>query len=75
MKYITYTNENGIPSFVIFDKHTEHKSLSKRLRYTRILGAGFVVIDRFGITCYGESLSMNVQSKEEEDSKIIRRSL
>lgn len=40
-----------------------------------ILGAGFCRIDKNHYVCYGESVSLEVKSRGEADSKILNRFL
>lgn len=73
MKYITYKDFDGNQVFVIFDKITDHIGMSRCLPVDEVLGAGFVGFNNDGPYCYGESISMNVKSRKEKDSKIIKR--
>ena len=69
-KYITYQHTNDFPSFVAFDAQVEHKEMANMLNSKEILGAGFV---HFGdeVECRGESISMNIKSRGEIDSRLI----
>ena len=74
MKYITYKCfRDRVDKFVIFDKITNHSDMAKGLTAEEILGAGFVGFGDDGARCYGESVTLNMKSRGEKDSKIIQR--
>jgi hypothetical protein len=70
MKYII--SKGGIP--VVFSELQQHVDVAQAL-FTTIVGAGFCKInDNKEFVCYGESISLGIQSRLEVDSKIINRS-
>jgi hypothetical protein len=73
MKYITYEDLDGGERYVIFDKITNHSDMAKYIRKSKVLGAGFVGFNFDDGTAYtyGKSDSMKVDSRGEEDSRII----
>lgn len=79
MKYIIF--DNG--EFVIFPETMNHGAVARSLRATKdsVLGAGFVRIgceieesEHFA-NCYGESISLGIRSRGDEDGAIIERYL
>lgn len=70
-----------MPLFTIFDEATDHKAHSKGLDCEKILGAGFVKVaalvddisEGFEFVCIGKSTSLDVDSRNYEDSVIINR--
>ena len=75
MKYITYTNTSlDTPKFVLFENDTNHDMMARTIGARRILGAGFVSIIDGKFYVFGESLSLNVPSRK-EDNNILNRSL
>ena len=60
---------------IVFAETIEHKRMALVIRGT-VDGAGFCYIDDNGrYHCYGESISLNVKSRGEEDAKILNRYL
>ncbi|MCK5611936.1 hypothetical protein KAR91_59250 [Candidatus Pacearchaeota archaeon] len=72
-KYITYDHYDGYPAYIFFDTITNHKEISGQLRAIKIHGAGFLSFREEGACCYGESVSMNIMSRGQDDEKIINR--
>ena len=73
MKYITYESIEVGNIFVIFDKITSHDDMASRLSYKKILGAGFVGFSLDGARCYGESVSLKIESRGQKDNEIVNR--
>lgn len=80
IKYITYKGEFG-PAYITFSELTSHDS--HHIDRSIILGAGFVRFiaekDKYDeitikFKCYGESTSLGIKSRGEEDSKILNYS-
>lgn len=77
MKYIM--RDHTPSEFAIFPDLLNHREMANRLGWRDIIGAGFV---RFGcgdhqeleilVDCYGESISLGVKSRGDEDAKIIQ---
>jgi len=64
----------GLP--IVFSDLLTHADVARGIEYSgKVHGAGFcyVVNDRY--VCYGESVSLNVKSRGEEDSKILNKLL
>jgi hypothetical protein len=72
-KYII--NDDQIP--VIFSEvGPSHADVARALfSRSKIIGAGFCYIQDNRYVCYGESISLRVKSRDEEDSKILNRRL
>jgi hypothetical protein len=71
-KYIIHRNWTPI----VFPEIIAHADMTRNMgwRAEDIIGAGFVHIDD-SYTCYGESISIYVKSRGEEDEKILNRYL
>lgn len=72
-KYIV-TNHGG---FAIFDLGQTHKDIARGL-YGIPVGAGMCHITAnsdgcANVHCYGESITLKIKSRKEEDEKIINR--
>ena len=74
-KYIIVDNANGIIP-VVFTELATHKDVARGSMPGTILGAGFCSINVDGrYDCYGESTSLNVKSRGEEDSRLLNKFL
>jgi hypothetical protein len=73
-KYII-ANIDGLPTPFIFPETFIHADLAKGVGRRPILGAGFVSLLDGKLTCYGESISLNVKSRGDIDSKILNSML
>ena len=75
LKYVITEHNN----FAIFSKGTNHGDIGKELHGDPV-GAGFCTLrkhgdlDNINIHCYGESISLGIESRE-EDEKIINKAL
>lgn len=70
MKYIIRAGGHGLPCPVMFGDTENHNDIAYRLG-GEIISAGFVDLGDNGVQCYGESISLNIRSRPEIDSKII----
>ena len=71
MKYVIYEND-GAKHYVVFDFSVDHSEMARRMGIgAKILSAGFVSFNDEGACCYGESVSLNMKSRGDIDSKII----
>ncbi len=72
-KYIIHTD--WIP--IVFPEIINHADMARNMGWKKedIVGAGFVYVDDDSYNCYGESISLNVKSRCEEDEKILNRYL
>lgn len=72
MKRFKYVIANDIP--ILFFMGIDHKDVA---RGSKIKSAGFCRIwysednQRWSCKCFGESVSLNIQSRPEEDSKLL----
>lgn len=71
MKYIVVDNGQW-DAPVIFDEGVQHFNMAQNIPGT-LLSAGFVVFTPDGLECYGESVSLGVKARPEEDTKLINR--
>ena len=75
MKYITYVNSEGIDDIRLFSIMEQHNKVSQEMVLhgpVTFLGAGFVKFDIYGFSeCHGHSDSMNLESRGEQDTKIL----
>jgi hypothetical protein len=77
MKYITYVNSEGADDIRLFSIMEQHKDISVEMGMVSdvpivLLGAGFVTFNDDGsIECYGHSDSMKLDSRGEQDTKIL----
>lgn len=71
LKYISF-EEGGLEHVVIFGHSLNHNEVAKRMGITP-LGAGAVCgIDEDTVQCYGQSMSLNVMSRREKDTDLVR---
>lgn len=69
IKYITF--DNGlIDAIVIFPEYVMHSDVGIK---GTILGAGFIEIVDGKWNCHGNSISLSVASRPDEDSKIANK--
>ena len=66
-----------INGFLIFPEYIQHDMAAKILTCHgyEILGAGFVDLSGGVVTCYGESISLGIKSRGQEDAEILARKL
>ena len=80
-KYIVYTGDHGLEEMIIFSELQTHSDIAQRLRVTGdIISAGFLhvgtnVSGEAQASCYGDSVSLKVKAREEEDSVLAERTL
>ena len=86
MKYIIFKGDWGLSRPVIFDSGLSHMEMVRNvidpleweteteLKH-KILSAGFVILTDDGIQCYGRSETLDLGSREEQDSNMINRML
>ena len=73
-KYIIIDNANGIIP-VVFTELAVHSDVVRGFMPGTILGAGFCFIADDVYHCYGESISLNVKSRGDEDSNLLNKFL
>ena len=70
-KYVIYEDDE-VEHYVVFDMLIDHSEMARRMGIgAKILSAGFVQFGPDGAYCYGESVSLNMKSRDDVDSKII----
>lgn len=74
MKYIIVEGAYDIPTPYIFSETVQHNDLANQIRH-KVLGAGFVIFTPKGLSCWGESVSLNIKSRGQIDTDIINREL
>ena len=76
MKYIMATIRGTTNTPIIFPEYITHIEIKRKLKIEEITSAGFVTIDIVNnepvAKCYGESLTLNLVSKETDGDKITR---
>lgn len=60
---------------VIFANGLQHKDVAKQLNLTNIQSAGFVRTSLGEIQCYGDSFTLNIKSRGEVDTELIKEFL
>lgn len=73
MKYIVVDNGSWIDPY-IFSEAVQHFEMASNI-HGDVISAGFVYWTPNGLECYGESISLDVKSRPEEDSKMINKML
>lgn len=76
MKYLIIDSGDGLGLSlpILFHPMIEHAEMAARFQDREILGAGFVSFgERTSIVCYGESNSLQMKAKPEEDVGILSR--
>jgi hypothetical protein len=70
MKYIVV--DMNIPEPFVFSETVTHADVARAVGGT-VLGAGFCQIAGDQFHCYGESISLRVKSRGDEDSNILNK--
>lgn len=55
----------------IFPETLTHKHVALQLGYD-VISAGFVTLYDNDLVCFGESVSLNIKSREHEDNKLLK---
>ncbi len=69
-KYLTYEDNLGNETFLIFPYFIKHDTIGFHIGYDKIISAGFVN-DWF--ECYGKSIGLNKKSRVEKDTALLRK--
>lgn len=83
MKYVCFKEDkSGKETVVLFERHINHVDMSDRVEGVRLydernewyrgmtaISAGFVLPD---LTCYGRSVSLQLNSRPAEDTKLLK---
>ncbi len=76
MKYIIVEGAYGYPTAYIFSDNVQHADMAQQVnKADKVLGAGFVTYGPDGLVCFGRSVSLDIKSRNEIDTKIINREL
>ena len=76
MKYIVFAASGGMEAPVLFPHSFTHSWVAGELRPLKAVSAGFVETDAAGqIRCYGHSSSLNLASRPEVDTALVRAHL
>lgn len=74
-KYVILTYPSGLVAPIVFSELLTHADVARGVGGT-VLGAGFCYINEKGrFTCYGNSVSLKIESVPERDSKILNKEL
>jgi len=77
MKYVIFElGDIENPIIIPYESCLEHADVSIQNRMGiegKVVSAGFVGFGNKGITCWGESISLGVKSRQEEDAELINR--
>ncbi len=73
MKYIV-ADRFGMETPFLFPSHLQHNEVAKALGI-EVISAGIVTFTSKGLKCRGESITLGVYSRPEEDSELINREL
>jgi len=69
-KYIV--TDLGFPEPIVFSETLNHNDVARAIGGT-VLGAGFCYIQDNKYVCYGKSTSLKMDSRGDEDSKVLNR--
>jgi hypothetical protein len=74
-KYVVFAGLEDMPeTAVIFPDYVEHRAFARTL--SSLLGnpiaGGFVIISDEGPIAYGESISLKLKSRGEDDTRLLR---
>ncbi len=73
MKYIIV--DNGMYAApIIFDGATDHSAMAAAV-HGKVVSAGFIRFTPKGLECYGDSFSLGIASRPEEDTEMINNLL
>ena len=80
MKYIAYLNvrANRCPDIRLFSDMEKHRHIAAEMEVlsANLLGAGFVQFkDNGSAECYGHSESLDLKSRGDKDTNILRRTI
>ena len=76
MKYIVFAASGGAEAPVLFPHSFTHSWVAGELRPMRPISAGFLEMTAAGeIRCFGHSSSLNLASRGEADTALVRRHL
>lgn len=68
MKYVRFQDLDGVDCIILFPMNMNHNETIKRIRHITLISAGFVSRK---LECFGRSESLNLDSKPEEDTKLL----
>lgn len=72
MKYIMFEDFSGAPVPFIFPQRVDHADMREQMPYSKVLSAGYVIMENNEFTCYGGSPELQATSQP-EDADIMKR--
>ncbi|MFV0349322.1 MAG: hypothetical protein ACK5JO_12100 [Halodesulfovibrio sp.] len=72
MKYIMFEDFSGQPVPFIFPQRVDHADMREQMPYTKVISAGYVIMERGEFTCFGAAPELQVTSQP-EDAEIMAR--
>lgn len=73
MKYLI-VDVDGLEHVFIFSQYIEHREFAARMEINPIRG-GFVYLCDGKLHCKGGAVSLNIQSNEQRDTRLINRNI
>ncbi|GFM36298.1 hypothetical protein [Desulfovibrio psychrotolerans] len=73
MKYIIFEDFSGQPVPFIFPQRVDHADMREQLPYSKVLSAGYVLMEGGEFCCYGGSPELQVTSSPEDAETITRK--
>jgi len=74
MKYLILQTPDG-ETPIIFPDFMYHDQVEEALDHKEVIAAGLIKLDGGKITCYGESSSLGIGSRGEDDEMVIHHRL
>lgn len=71
MKYIIVDNGSWMSPY-IFHEGVQHFEMANEVP-GKVTSAGFIRFTSKGLECYGDSYSLGIKSKPEEDTRLVNR--
>jgi len=71
MKYVVLITDEG-ETPIIFPERLFHDEIANAVENREVVSAGFVRLSGSKIECYGESLGLELSSREEADASLIQ---
>ncbi len=70
MKYLILRTQDG-ETPIIFPEFMYHDQVEEALDHEEVIAAGFIKIESGKLQCYGESSSLGIASRSEDDAVVI----
>ena len=71
MKYLILQTQDG-ETPVIFPEFMYHDQLEEALEHDGVIAAGFIKLDKGKLVCFGESSSLGIESRKEDDVMLVQ---